>query len=128
MLQDCKNSRKQGDIGLGAAIAYFTANHFTVSIPLTDNQEYDLVIDRNDGLKKVQVKTSKHKKDSGSYEVMLKTMGGNKSGRTVKMFDPIAVDYLFILTDEGIKYLIPTDAETNKATITLGQKYDQYRV
>lgn len=128
MFEECKNSRKQGDIGLGSAIAYFTSNHYVVSIPLTDSQEYDLVVDAGDGLKKVQVKTSSYQTPSGSYEVMLKTKGGNKSRVSVKSFDPTAVDLLFILLSDGSRYLIPTDDDTNTGTITLGRKYDQFKV
>ena len=40
-----KNTRKQGDVGVGAAIAYFTEQGYMVAVPLTDNQDYDLVIE-----------------------------------------------------------------------------------
>ena len=49
-----KNSRKQGDVGLGRAIAYFTSEGFTVCLPLTDNQDYDLVVEKENGLKKIE--------------------------------------------------------------------------
>lgn len=53
------NPRKQGEIGLGAAIAWFLGEGYGVSVPLCDNQPYDLIIDsKADGLQKVQVKTS----------------------------------------------------------------------
>ncbi len=51
---NAKNSKKQGDIGLGAAIAYFTFKGFTVSIPLTDSQDYDLVVDDGHKLSRIQ--------------------------------------------------------------------------
>ena len=37
------NSKRQGNIGIGAAIAWFTVHGYTVSIPLTDSQDYDLI-------------------------------------------------------------------------------------
>ena len=40
-----KNSKKQGDAGLGIAIEYFTTKGYCVCIPLTDSQEYDLVVE-----------------------------------------------------------------------------------
>lgn len=40
------------------AIAYFTSNDYTVSIPLNDTQDYDLIIEKNNVLKTVQVKAT----------------------------------------------------------------------
>lgn len=60
-------------MGLGAAIAYFTKNEQTISIPLTDSQKYDLVVDFGDNLRKVQVKTSTFQR-YGRFEVHLNVM------------------------------------------------------
>lgn len=51
------NTRKQGDIGTSFAIAYFCSNGYTVSIPISDSQPYDLVIEKSGILQRVQVKT-----------------------------------------------------------------------
>lgn len=121
-----KNSKKQGDAGLGCAIAHFTLLGATVSIPLTDSQEYDLIIDEDSVLKKVQVKTSSYKVNNLSV-VELRTKGGNKSGQTITKFDSSKVDYVFVLTDEGV-YLIPSSRVECKSTLTLGKKYKEYLV
>ena len=52
-----KNSKKQGDAGLGQAIAYFTSQGYDVSLPLTDSADWDLIVEMESGLKRVQVKT-----------------------------------------------------------------------
>ena len=78
LFNDCKNSHAQGNVGMGQAIAYYTLKGYTISIPLNDCQEYDLVVEYPDGLKKVQVKTTKHKAPSGNYIVNLRTMSGHK--------------------------------------------------
>lgn len=36
-------NKEKGISGLGIAIAYFSTNGYTVSIPLNDTQDYDLV-------------------------------------------------------------------------------------
>ena len=42
------NSNKdKGNAGMSMAIAYFGCNGFTVSIPLNDTQDYDLISDSN---------------------------------------------------------------------------------
>jgi Holliday junction resolvase-like predicted endonuclease len=76
MLKEQRNSKKKGDVGLGAAIAYFTRMGYCVCLPLTDSQEYDLIVDIDKILHKVQVKTTTHKKKSGVYSVELRTLDG----------------------------------------------------
>lgn len=122
------NSRRQGNVGIGSAVAYFTSIGATVSIPLTDSQEYDLVVDIKGTLKKVQVKTSIYKRD-GRYEVHLATRGGNQSWSGVsKKFNPDKVDELFILTGDGKRYCIPTSKVKCKTYLIPGVKYRKYRV
>lgn len=85
------NNRKQGDVGLGMAISWFTSHGYTVCIPLTDSQRYDLVVEMDSELKKIQVETPNHRpgdKKSGQYGVCIKTSGGNKSGTgKIKLYD-----------------------------------------
>ncbi len=125
MLKDKENSRKQGDVGLGAAIGWFTEQGYTTCVPLTDSQKYDLVVEIDEDLKKIQVKTCSYKRGS-SYELMLKTCGGNKSGSKMYLFDNKLIDYLFILVEDGTRYFIP--AQDIKAThgMVLGNKYSKY--
>lgn len=126
-LSDHKNSRKQGDHGLGAAIAYFASIGWCVNIPLTDSQPYDLIVDDGANLLKVQVKTATHKRDN-YFQAYIKTCGGNQSFSTVKYFDSTLVDYLFILTTNNEKYLIPTYKITAKTHLQLGPKYKNYLI
>lgn len=92
---DQKNSRKQGDVGLGYAIAYFTKIGATVCLPLTDNQKYDLVFEEDNELKKVSIKTTKQlNKTKKKNVVSLRTCGGNRSRQNIDMFDNTSVDYL----------------------------------
>ena len=52
------SNKEKGNTGLGIAIAYYSANGYTVSIPLNDTQDYDLIVDKDNILKKVQVKAT----------------------------------------------------------------------
>ena len=45
---DFKTNKEKGNTGLGIAIAYYSMNGYTVSIPLNDIQDYDLVIEKED--------------------------------------------------------------------------------
>ena len=123
-----RNSRKQGDAGLGAAIGWYTAHGYTVCVPLTDSQDYDLVVDRGDGLQRVQAKTSWYQ-PRGRYIVSLRTMGGNQSwSGVVKKFDADRVEALFVLTASGDKYVIPSAVLRGKSTVTLGREYEVFHV
>lgn len=120
------NSKKRGDAGVGSAIAWFTINNYTVSIPLTDSQDYDLIVEKDNLLYKCQVKTTSYKKKNGIYAANLTVKGGNRSGSgKIKHFDKDKVDLLFVLTDSNVKYLIPSDC-CPTAEICLGDKYRGY--
>lgn len=89
------NTKQQGDVGLGAAIAAFTKYNATVCIPLTDSQDYDLVVEGNYGLKKVQVKRCTYKRNN-LFRVSLTVKGGNRSGAgKIKKFDHGNIRYGF---------------------------------
>lgn len=123
-----KNPRKQGEIGLGAAIAWFLGQGYGVAIPLCDNQAWDLVVDSEaEGLQKVQVKTTTCRGPYGKFVVRLCTAGGNQSFNTMKPWDPTATDLLFVLTDDGDIYVIPSADVTTRTTINLCAKYERYR-
>ena len=129
LLRDQKNSRKQGDVGLAIAIAWFVEHGHNVSIPLTDSQDYDLVVEFEGRLCGIQVRTTYHRKENGSYQANLRVLGGNRSGTgKVKQFDPELVDFLFIVTEDGQKYLIPSGAIHNRSSIALCNKYAEFRV
>ena len=121
------SNRNKGNAGIGMAIAYFTSMGYTVSIPLNDTQDYDLIIDMDTALYRVQVKSTGCETKYGNYQVALKSCGGTK-GTTYKTIKNTIVDFVFILTKSKELYLIPTAEFENLSTITLGKKYDKYKV
>ena len=83
-----KDSKKQGDAGLGQAIAYFTAKGYDVALPLTDSADWDMIVEIDNSLKRVQVKTSSQLKNNGVMLFNANVTGGNKSGdKTNKLID-----------------------------------------
>ncbi|MGH9041231.1 MAG: group I intron-associated PD-(D/E)XK endonuclease [Acidimicrobiia bacterium] len=121
------NPRKQGNAGLGIAIAYFSRIGVDVAIPLTDTQRYDLVIDNGQGLERVQVKTTTMKQGRG-YSVHLRTVGGNKSQVVSRAFHPSDYDWRFVVCGDATAYLIPTTAITSRSSLFLSRKYEPYRI
>lgn len=120
-------NKQKGNAGLGIAIAYFSANGYTVSIPLNDTQDYDIIIEKNGMLQKVQVKTTACKRKNGNYQVALKSCGGT-NGKTYKTIIDTNIDILFIVTENMDMYLIPKIIIKNRSTLNICQKYEQYRV
>ena len=129
MFSKFKNSKKRGDAGLGIAIAWFTAEGYTVSIPLTDSQDYDLVVGIDDKLYRVQVTTTSQKQQSGNYVIELRTVSYGGKDYTIKHFDSKVVDYLFVITDSGNKYLIPVQVfGQRRRSLTLSSDYQRFKV
>ena len=56
MFENATNSKKQGDIGMCYAMAYYSKLGWTISIPITDSQDYDLIVDTGVNLLKVKLK------------------------------------------------------------------------
>lgn len=122
MFENVINSKKQGDVGMCYAIAYYSRLGWTVSIPITDSQDYDLLVENTDNnILKVQVKTSRYLTEGGTYQVSLKTCGGNKSGQTIKKMDK---NYI----DDGSCYSIPTEKIESSGSMNLGDKYSEFKV
>lgn len=123
-----KNSKRQGNIGIGAAISWFTIQGHTVSIPLTDSQDYDLVIDIDHKLKKIQVKTTRFKSRK-HYQVNLRVFGGNRSGKQkIKRLNKNTSDLVFVLTESADMYLIPTKHIYQLGSLTLNDTYKKWKL
>ncbi|MDX2161100.1 MAG: group I intron-associated PD-(D/E)XK endonuclease [bacterium] len=130
LLRQQKNSKLQGDIGLAVAIGWLCGNGYSVAIPLTDSHDYDLVIHDGKRFYSVQVKTTYYRRpETGNYSVNLRVSGGNRSGTgKVKLFNPETVDYVFAVTEEGHLYFIPSKMITARNSLSLCEKYAEYRV
>lgn len=110
--------REIGNAALSMAIAYFGSNGYIVSVPLNDTQDYDLIVDRDGVVQKVQVKGTTTKDTDNSYSVNLRSISGTtrKAYKTVKDTN---VDLLFCMCGDGTMYLIPICDVRNTSTINL---------
>lgn len=122
------NTRQQGSTGVSAAIHYFVSNGYAVSIPLSEVQRYDLVVD-NTKLLRVECKTCSYKNKAGYYQVVLKTCGGNQSGAgKKKKLSKEDCDLVFVSCDDGSNYLISSEILDTKGSLQLSPKWDKYKV
>ena len=117
-------NKDKGNSSLGIAIAYYASNGYTVSIPLNDTQDYDLIVDRDNLIKRVQVKSTGCKTKYGSYQVALKSCGGTK-GETYKTVIDTNIDELFIVTEDIGLYILPIEELKNKSTLNICNKVEK---
>lgn len=119
----------QGNIGEAIAISELTKQGYTISIPLTNNNSYDLVVEKEGVFNTVQVKTSSVSKTEGSWSVYIATSGGNTRKNVIKKFDKDAVDYLFVVNSLYECWLIPTEVVVEKSYLTVSPtKFHQYKL
>lgn len=120
----------KGNMALGNAIAYFTKEGYTVSIPLTDTQEYDLVVDINGELKKVQCKYTSTREKSGNFRIDIRVRGHkNSSGDYYcKMMNCNEVDYVYALTEDMDSYFIPVELFVGKQQLTLNNNHIEFKL
>lgn len=111
-------NKHRGNAGLSYAIAYFGCNGYTVSVPLNDTQDYDLIVDDGTSLKKVQVKATSQVDNKGEYSVSLRSSGGT-AGVTYKNVRDTDVDLLFVLCSNLDAYLIPKEVITQRNELKL---------
>lgn len=126
------NSKKQGTLGVSKAISYFVERGNSVSIPLGDDQRYDLVVDIEGKLYRVEVKTSLYINTHGKYQVNLKTSSGskNKDAKAWKLvyLDKKDCDLVFIYVGNETQYLFPIEILNGKGTLIITSKIEQYKI
>jgi hypothetical protein len=122
------NPREQGLLGLTDAIGWFGRQGWSVSLPLIDSQPYDLIADDGTALHRVQVKTTTRRSPGGRYIVQVCTRGGNRSFHTTKHFDARSCDLLYVLSDDGARYLIPSAEVGVRSALTLGDRVQRFRL
>lgn len=107
------STKLKGDIGESAALAKLTRAGFVVSIPFGDRARYDLVIEKDGNLERVQVKTARV--EGGSIVFPARSKAAGMPARDYKG----QVEYMAGYCPELDKlYLVPID-ECGTRSITL---------
>lgn len=101
---------------------------YEVLLPIGDKQPYDLVVDKNGLLLKVQCKYTSHKEKSGNYSVSLRITGGNQSFNGAKKYQPGDFDLLFVYTQDGERYEFPSELAVNRNSLTMCDKTKSHKL
>ena len=86
-------TQRKGDIAVARTVAAFTEMGYDVAIPLTESAAYDLIVDADGTLARVQVRYC----DSDDGEVGLRRIHSNSTGYVVKKAQPGSYDWLVVL-------------------------------
>ena len=122
------NTKEKGDRAVGQAICYFISKGYEVCLPIGDKRDFDLIIESNGLLKKVQVKFAGLYND-GLCKVGLRITGGNQSYSYSKKYKDSAFDLLYIYTEGGNQYLIPWNDLKLRNEVTIDHpKYKKYQI
>ena len=127
------NRKQIGRIGLSMAIAYFTSEGYTISLPMNDTQWYDLVIEKDGIFETVQCKGT----ETEDNTISLRNTGGTKGTVYDNVTNHKNLSYLFCTNKELSMWCIPMEEllkSGNKSSIVLrktpttnGQGFQTYK-
>lgn len=123
------NSKEKGDLAVAHAISYFMTNGYEVCLPIGDKRQYDVIVELDGKLFRVQVKYAGYYKGDKKYKAALRTMGGNQSYLTAKKYSDDAFDILFVYVENGRKFVIPWKELPVRNSLAIeASKYERYEV
>lgn len=121
--------KEKGDLAAANAIQYFITNGYEVCLPIGDKRPYDMVVEYDGDLWRVQVKYAGWYSGDKKHKAALRTMGGNQSFHTAKKYLGTDFDLLFVYVANGRKFLIPWKDLPNRNSLTIeASKFSQYEV
>ncbi len=122
-------TKQKGDIAAGMAIQYFISEGYEVCLPIGDKRDYDLIVEKDNILSRVQVKYAGLYSRGNQCKAGLRITGGNQSFHYAKKYSDIAFDLLFVHTAKGQQYLIPWSKLKIRNEISIEHsKYQSYRL
>lgn len=95
-----RTTQRKGDIATTQAIATFTRLGYDVCLPVTESAAYDLVVELESKIVRVQVKFT------SEQDVDLRNIHSNSKGYVVKKSKANSYDWLYVLKNDGKEYLI----------------------
>ncbi len=104
-------TQRKGDIAVAQATATFTRLGMDVLFPLTESAAYDLVVDKDGKLYRVQVRYCADK------EVGLRRIHSNSKGYVVKRIARNSFDWLYVYRPSGEEFLLTRDL-SGRSTVT----------
>ena len=118
---------------IGTAIRWFLDRGYMVSLPV-EPCTYDLVVESDTGLQRVQIKTTTQQNRKAQWVASLSRkvydpdIEGNAGGkRTATHYTSTDMDLFFIVTGDQTSYLVPLSVTQQRLMLTLDQRLDCFR-
>jgi hypothetical protein len=122
-------SKAKGDLAVANAIQYYMSNDYEVCLPIGDKRPYDLVVEHEGHIKRVQVKFAGFYNGIQQHKAALRITGGNQSRKSVKKYTEDDFDELFVFTASGRKFALPWKMITARNELNIeNAKYSQYEI
>lgn len=119
---------------IGRAIQWFMERGYAVSIPV-EPVKYDLVAESDQGLQRVQIKTTTQKSREGRWVCSLTSWAYDKNAtltaagkRRQSTYRSSDVDFFFIETAARDLFLLPIALVEGMTCVTLDRKYKNFKV
>lgn len=115
------NSKLKGTIAEAVFTAECLKRGWTVSIPYGDNCRYDAVLDRGNGLERIQIKSSTFSKDTGTIQAATRRIYNNQTkGQVCNAYTKKDIDAFVIYSPELEQlYYVPIEEQENKKYINI---------
>ena len=121
--------KEKGDLALAQAIAYYMSQNYEVCLPIGDKRDFDLVIEKEGNLQRVQVKYAGLYPGQKFCKVALRITGGNQSFHYSKTYSSNAFERLFVYSARGQRYDRPWKDITARNELSIEHpKYEAYLV
>ena len=121
--------KEKGDLAVANAIHYYMTNGYEVCLPIGDKRPYDIIVEVEGLVKRVQVKFAGFYNGVKQHKVALRITGGNQSFNSVKKYSFEDFDELFIFTESGRKFAIPWSDITARNELNIEHsKYSRYEI
>lgn len=115
------NNKLKGDIAEAVFTAECLKKGWVVSKPYGDNCRYDAILDRGNGLERIQVKSSTYSQKRGVIQAATRRIYNNQTkGQICNTYSKKDIDAFIIYSPELNKlYFVPIDEQSDKKYINL---------
>lgn len=108
------NTKQTGDVSEQAVILEILKRGWDVSIPIGDRLPYDIIVDINGKLIKIQIKTAWYHEQRKHYVVGVRRSCTNRKHYLYKKYNNNDFDFaICYLQDRNVFYVIPVDIFTS---------------
>ena len=112
-------NKQKGDIGEAKCLAKMIELGIPVSLPFGDNQRYDMIIDVNGQLKRIQVKYSSFSENQGSIIFKISSSTNHTTNKHCDTYENNVDGFLLYNSLNDEIYYLPIEIDQGRKTITL---------